>query len=108
MSVLRFSPGMAWPGTGQDVHVAGGGESICAHFVARTVAASVALVVHLGSSADGARRVKEIVAVLGRWRASRSRSAPQPGQKPWSPSLARKITRPLIGLIRQLALTGGY
>ena len=42
------------------------GENISPRFVVPTVAASVDLVVHLDLEADGARRVREIVAVPGR------------------------------------------
>jgi len=42
------------------------GENVSAAFVVPTVAASVDLVVHLGSDASGHRRVSEIVAVPGR------------------------------------------
>lgn len=42
------------------------GENISSRFVVPTVAASVDLIVHLGMSADGVRRVNEIVAVPGR------------------------------------------
>jgi pilus assembly protein CpaF len=42
------------------------GENVSAAFVVPTVASSVDLVVHLGSDADGRRRVQEIVAVSGR------------------------------------------
>ena len=42
------------------------GENISARFVVPTVAASVDLVVHLGLDEQGARRVREIVAVPGR------------------------------------------
>ena len=42
------------------------GENISSRFVVPTVAASVDLVVHLGTGADGVRRVNEIVAVPGR------------------------------------------
>jgi pilus assembly protein CpaF len=42
------------------------GENIAASFVVPTVATSVDLVVHLGLTASGARRVREIVGVTGR------------------------------------------
>lgn len=42
------------------------GENISARFVVPTVASSVDLVVHLGTGADGVRRVEEVVAVPGR------------------------------------------
>ena len=42
------------------------GENIGHAFVVPTVAASVDLVVHVGSDPDGRRRVREIVAVPGR------------------------------------------
>jgi pilus assembly protein CpaF len=42
------------------------GENVSSKFVVPTVAASLDLVVHLGLDADGARRVREIVAVPGR------------------------------------------
>ena len=42
------------------------GDNISAAFVVPTVAASVDLVVHLGTEADGRRRVREIVGVTGR------------------------------------------
>jgi pilus assembly protein CpaF len=42
------------------------GENISSRFVVPTVAASVDLIVHLGMSADGVRRVNEVVAVPGR------------------------------------------
>jgi pilus assembly protein CpaF len=42
------------------------GENISPRFVVPTVAASVDLVVHLDLDADGARRVREVVAVPGR------------------------------------------
>src|SRR3954462_15051659 len=42
------------------------GENIGTAFVVPTVAASVDLVVHVGTDADGRRRVREIVAVPGR------------------------------------------
>jgi pilus assembly protein CpaF len=42
------------------------GENVSAAFVVPTVAASVDLVVHLAMSADGQRRVREIVGVTGR------------------------------------------
>jgi pilus assembly protein CpaF len=43
------------------------GENIGSRFVLPTVAACVDLVVHLGFGADGQRRVREIVAVGGRF-----------------------------------------
>jgi pilus assembly protein CpaF len=42
------------------------GENIGHAFVVPTVAASVDLVVHVGSDPDGRRRVREVVAVPGR------------------------------------------
>ncbi|MDQ1734593.1 MAG: pilus assembly protein CpaF [Pseudonocardiales bacterium] len=42
------------------------GENVSAAFVVPTVAASVDLVVHLGTDQRGQRRVREIVAVTGR------------------------------------------
>ncbi|MGY2004255.1 hypothetical protein [Blastococcus sp. SYSU DS1024] len=42
------------------------GENIGTSFVVPTVAASVDLVVHAGTDADGRRRVREIVALPGR------------------------------------------
>ncbi len=42
------------------------GENIGTAFVVPTVAASVDLVVHVGTDASGARRVREIVALPGR------------------------------------------
>ncbi len=42
------------------------GENITHHFVVPTVASAVDVVVHLGVTADGARQVREIVAVTGR------------------------------------------
>lgn len=42
------------------------GENVTAGFVVPTVAASVDLVVHVGSEPNGARRVREIVALPGR------------------------------------------
>src|SRR3954451_2980557 len=42
------------------------GENIGTAFVVPTVAASVDLVVHVGTDADGRRRVREIVALPGR------------------------------------------
>jgi pilus assembly protein CpaF len=42
------------------------GENISARFIVPTVAASVDLIVHLGTGVDGVRRVNEIVAVPGR------------------------------------------
>ncbi len=42
------------------------GDNISAAFVVPTVASSVDLVVHLGTEADGRRRVREIVGVTGR------------------------------------------
>lgn len=42
------------------------GENISARFVVPTVAASVDLIVHLGTGPDGVRRTNEIVAVPGR------------------------------------------
>ncbi|RNM14359.1 CpaF family protein [Nocardioides pocheonensis] len=42
------------------------GENISSRFVVPTVAASVDVIVHLGTAADGKRRVNEIVAVPGR------------------------------------------
>ena len=42
------------------------GENIGTSFVVPTVAASVDLVVHVGTDADGRRRVREIVALPGR------------------------------------------
>lgn len=42
------------------------GENVSAAFVVPTVAASVDLVVHLGMTASGTRRVREITAVTGR------------------------------------------
>lgn len=42
------------------------GENIGSRFVVPTVAGAVDLVVHLGLDAQGARRVREIVAVPGR------------------------------------------
>ena len=42
------------------------GENIGTAFVVPTVAASVDLVVHVGTDADGRRRVREVVAVPGR------------------------------------------
>jgi pilus assembly protein CpaF len=42
------------------------GDNISAAFVVPTVASSVDLVVHLGTDADGRRRVREIVGVTGR------------------------------------------
>ena len=42
------------------------GDNISAAFVVPTVASSVDIVVHLGTEADGRRRVREIVGVTGR------------------------------------------
>jgi pilus assembly protein CpaF len=42
------------------------GENVCAAFVVPTVAASVDLVVHLGTDHRGMRRLREIVGVTGR------------------------------------------
>lgn len=42
------------------------GENVSSRFVVPTVAGSVDLVVHIGLDPDGARRVREIVAVPGR------------------------------------------
>ena len=42
------------------------GENIGSRFVVPTVAGCVDLVVHLGADHDGARRVREVVAVPGR------------------------------------------
>src|ERR1700712_4917806 len=42
------------------------GDNISAAFVVPTVASSVDLVIHLGTEADGRRRVREIVGVTGR------------------------------------------
>jgi pilus assembly protein CpaF len=43
------------------------GENVGSRFVVPTVASSIDLVVHLGLDADGRRRVREIVAVPGRF-----------------------------------------
>ncbi|MGX7680859.1 hypothetical protein ACSMXN_18385 [Jatrophihabitans sp. DSM 45814] len=42
------------------------GENVSAAFVVPTVAASIDLVLHLGTDQKGQRRVREIVAVTGR------------------------------------------
>ncbi|MCK0117385.1 Flp pilus assembly complex ATPase component TadA [Isoptericola sp. S6320L] len=51
------------------------GENVSERFVTPTVASAIDLVVHLGVSADGARQVREIVAVTGRVEESRVETA---------------------------------